>query len=557
MSRLRRSGMPTWPALAALGVAGLIVVIYVWVLAHAPRALTPASEPSLQVDWQAATIAASPAPSGWQPYGADTLLPRSGDGSWLRVRPIAGRWPDGDRLLVIEQPGYGAISRNVDGREIDRRRWSDGRQPGTWHVLGGLVYAIDADARRDGGIVLRLWPHGELDSHPAFALLTPSQLSLRDTTATLISGCLLATMFAFALLALPAGAMLREPVFFAYALYLGSYTFLFYLISGLAFSPLPASLFTADPQWWGRLATGVAVWAATVFLSGFADLRRYAPRLRWAVLGAGWLVLLPTLATQFDDSIRGFMRHLINPLLVLTGPLLLFTAAWAWWRGSRYAGFFLIGWAPLLTITALESAGVVALRPGTPFGDYGQLSAGLFESFVLMFGLGDRAFALQAALELARRQAVADPLTGLYNRRGWRELLDAEPADVVLYLDIDHFKALNDRYGHAQGDEALRHIGAALQARLRRGDLAARYGGEEFVVALYDCTQEDAAAWAEALRADVHALALGPDGAPLTLSVGVAARRDGERIDRWLERADAAMYAAKQGGRDRVVIAAG
>ncbi|WP_020650871.1 GGDEF domain-containing protein [Solimonas variicoloris] len=556
--RARSAPLPSWRALTALLAAALVVALYGWVLGRSPHVATLAASPPLQVDWQAAAAAAGETQPGaaWQPYAAGVRLPRGGAGGWVRVRPAAGTWPDGEQLLAIEQPGFGAVSRFEAGQERERRCWSDGRAGSDWGLLGGIVFPLDADARRDGALLLRWWPHAELDSRPQFALLAPPQLALRDTMATLSSGALLATLAAFALLALPVGALLREPAFFAYALYLGSYALLQLMVTGLAYSPLPVAPLAAAPQWWGRLATGVAVWAATVFLSGFADLRRHAPRMRWLVLAVGWAVLLPTLSAQFGgEALRALVRQLINPLLMLSGPLLLLAAGWAWWRGSRYAGFFFVGWMPLLTITALDSASVLDAPPGTALGDYGALGAALFEAFVLMLGLGDRAYALRGALEQAHRLAGTDALTGLPNRRGWRDALQAQPADVIVYADLDHFKALNDRYGHAHGDEALSWVGAALKARLRRGDRAARYGGEEFVVALYDCSAAEALAWAEALRRDIARLDIDAGGRPLTLSIGVAVRRPAERIERWLERADAAMYAAKQGGRDRVVLA--
>jgi diguanylate cyclase (GGDEF)-like protein len=127
----------------------------------------------------------------------------------------------------------------------------------------------------------------------------------------------------------------------------------------------------------------------------------------------------------------------------------------------------------------------------------------------------------------------------------------------LLFIDVDHFKALNDRHGHEAGDEVLRGIVRCLVAGLRGEDLLGRYGGEELVVALPDCDLARAAETAERLRAAVVRQrpvdAAGAGSPPwTTISVGVAGWRPDERIDAALARADAAMYAAKAAGRDCV-----
>ncbi|WP_432491829.1 GGDEF domain-containing protein [Kineococcus gypseus] len=157
--------------------------------------------------------------------------------------------------------------------------------------------------------------------------------------------------------------------------------------------------------------------------------------------------------------------------------------------------------------------------------------------------------------ETARR----DGLTGLLNRRGLDERLRAPGAAAhhLVMLDVDHFKAYNDRCGHEGGDECLRRVAAALRAALRPGDALARFGGEEFTALLHDGDAAGARASAERLRAAVRALQLPhparPDGVGVvTVSVGVAS---GGTTATLLGRADAALYAAKSAGRDRVRVA--
>jgi diguanylate cyclase (GGDEF)-like protein len=169
---------------------------------------------------------------------------------------------------------------------------------------------------------------------------------------------------------------------------------------------------------------------------------------------------------------------------------------------------------------------------------------------------------LQARL---REQAIRDPLTGLFNRRYLTETLARElargeregrPLSVVL-LDVDHFKALNDAFGHEAGDVMLRALGSFLAEQTRHGDIACRYGGEEFVVVLPGASADAALARAEAWRAAFQELRASCQGKELqaTVSAGVAAfpahARTAEDL---LRRADAAMYEAKHQGRNRVVL---
>ena len=160
---------------------------------------------------------------------------------------------------------------------------------------------------------------------------------------------------------------------------------------------------------------------------------------------------------------------------------------------------------------------------------------------------------LTASLRVARteteRLAATDPLTGLANRRYWNEhlprLLASNPFCVVLLIDLDHFKAFNDTHGHLAGDEMLIAFARAIQKSLPAGDIAARWGGEEFALAVRDGLQ--ARLVADEIRRNV----------PLeqTCSIGMAEHRPGEPVLEVVRRADEALYAAKEAGRDRVVAA--
>jgi diguanylate cyclase (GGDEF)-like protein len=165
-----------------------------------------------------------------------------------------------------------------------------------------------------------------------------------------------------------------------------------------------------------------------------------------------------------------------------------------------------------------------------------------------------------------RTQSIRDPLTGLYNRRYLEESLTRELARCervdkplsVLMIDLDHFKRFNDTHGHDGGDALLTQAGRVLQAHCRAEDIACRYGGEEFTVILPEVDAERARLRAEQIRSAIEKLDvqhLRERLGPVTASIGVATFPDGSReAGELLRRADAALYSAKQQGRNRVVF---
>lgn len=169
--------------------------------------------------------------------------------------------------------------------------------------------------------------------------------------------------------------------------------------------------------------------------------------------------------------------------------------------------------------------------------------------------------ALQNALDQVRQLAVRDALTGIYNRYHLIDVLQHEidnhrrnftPVTITL-LDVDHFKKINDAYGHLAGDQVLQEVVALVKAQIRSIDTLARYGGEEFVCILPNTTEGAALIVAERIRQAVCNAPLLVDGQKIALSVsiGLAEYAPGELLQSWLGRTDRALYRAKQNGRNR------
>jgi len=200
------------------------------------------------------------------------------------------------------------------------------------------------------------------------------------------------------------------------------------------------------------------------------------------------------------------------------------------------------------TITSPVFFAVLSI--GTPTG---MIATGLLTLLIVAADLA----------EDLRRQAIADPLTGLLNRRGLEQQVAPVFASgravsrplVVVLADIDHFKSINDRLGHAAGDAVLKAFAAHLQAAGRKGDLVARVGGEEFAIVLPGLDIHQAVALVEEVRRGVpEALSEVASSDRVTASFGIALVADGEAFENTLGRADSALYRSKKGGRNAVTL---
>ena len=169
---------------------------------------------------------------------------------------------------------------------------------------------------------------------------------------------------------------------------------------------------------------------------------------------------------------------------------------------------------------------------------------------------------LQKAMAELRHLSEIDQMTGLFNRATFLLRLEqarAAAPGVCLLIDVDHFKTINDRWGHATGDQALTAIAGGLRRSVRADDICGRMGGEEFAIYLLGMTGETGALLADRIRLAVEALSVRNDEGhvvPLTVSIGCAADENAATAEMLLRRADLAMYAAKAAGRNQIRLAA-
>ena len=347
---------------------------------------------------------------------------------------------------------------------------------------------------------------------------------------------------------------------------------------------LRALAFAIEAAGWGSLAASAYVSPAVLLLGGNAlnliamGMSVIALRLlleeplRWRLVLAigviGWLGV-----AWFGIVQPNYLYRVLWGSVAITLNMLLNMEALSHgfrWRSSRARTILLLFCVMAVVLVAWRSGQLWfgAYQPGgtsvpSPTNFFYILLSGmqpLFASigFLLLYNE-----ILQGELnQLAR----VDPLTGVKNRLATNEMMDyllarAERKELVLavlMLDADHFKLVNDRFGHAGGDKVLQGMVAAIRSRLRDSDVLGRVGGEEFVVLSPDTSLSGAMSLAERIRQSVEAAAMRVDGkvVPLTLSIGVTTARLGERdAAAVLQRADKALYVAKHSGRNQVAAA--
>ena len=294
----------------------------------------------------------------------------------------------------------------------------------------------------------------------------------------------------------------------------------------------------------------------------------------------GWLWVAPLCAGLLGFAIADrFMRASARPWLWVAAawgalPLLLGGAVIAssgpaspalmWFAlpavtlGARFEPRGMaVGTAYLLGVFA---ASTIAVDPAGA-AEHAQTltaAAALIVSTVILSG------ALVESDRAHRRSSTLDPLTGLFNRNALEQRLadlDGQPSGgkdgsshALLLCDLDHFKRVNDRLGHAAGDAVLQDVAYTMRSSLRAGDSIYRIGGEEILVVLPGASEEDAVAIAERLRQAVRERR--PGGIDVTISIGAAVTKPSRvNTDDLVARADAALYSAKAGGRDTVFVA--
>ena len=313
--------------------------------------------------------------------------------------------------------------------------------------------------------------------------------------------------------------------------------------------------------------------AMVVFLCGCAVVA-IAPFSVLRILHGEWLVaavdatIVLGMTFMLVYALRTQKTRLISALITLFYTVFAVVIVYLRVRSTVFwlypvviANFFLLSIRKAALINCLAIVAVIPLAPrfASSFEFFGALIT------LLLVNVMAAIFSWKTETQRQQLETLAshDPLTGLHNRRSMdaavtrllaRKQRDHEPASLLI-LDLDHFKAVNDTFGHEAGDRVLREVAHLIDRRIRKGtDQVYRFGGEEFVVLLENTRLNDAVSLAEDLRTRLSTEIEGP-GAPVHVSIGCAELNVEESREAWLERADCALYRAKNQGRNRVVAA--
>lgn len=312
--------------------------------------------------------------------------------------------------------------------------------------------------------------------------------------------------------------------------------------------------------------TNLGLLAAYVFVYSFLEVGRNFPRLARLYRGLLYVVAALVVAMLASSASPGVSQVLNLTLLLLAGLAMGLSFVLAL-RGGVQARFYLLGWGVVAVGSMLRAYYFLNLL-GTPVWlEYAHPALNAVGALVLVLATARAARYAEREMHSARQSARTDPLTGLPNRAeldlGLPGLVASAQARghalSVMFIDLDHFKRVNDTWGHGVGDLCLTALARVLRRYVRASDLVARYGGEEFVLVLEGADAAGAGVVASSLRAMVESEGREVAGRRigLTVSVGIASLRPGECAAELLKRADEALYRAKDGGRNRVVLAPG
>jgi diguanylate cyclase (GGDEF)-like protein len=485
------------------------------------------------------------------------VVPYRKHGTWLRV--TLPSLPPEPRLVVNGVAAGRVTLLLPDGRRIERAKTSPAHDAAASSIAAAFALPPEVSA----GDVLWLFTPDRHRQLVDVRLLAASEWRARERLALAFAVAIYGAAIAFAIIAASYWLILRERMFADHALYLAALVVFMTMTLGVFYELFPDGFWARR----GILAQWGFATAAIAFALGFAnrfiDVARHLPRtarwvdrLRFALLALAVAVTLSPVEVPYFGAAMALTVVSINVAFVGLG---VYVAS----KRNRYAGYFLAGWIPLTLCTslrALQGTGFVQVPYET---SYFYSIGVIWEALVLTAGIADRALSFRRERDVAQHLAEHDGLTGALNRRASEERLEehfrrahaASTPLAVFFLDLDHFKSINDRFGHAAGDAVLVAIAGRIKALLRADDILGRWGGEEFVAILPGAPPEAVRATGERIRRAVESEPVHADGEliPVTVSVGVAML--GEDIQASAElvrRADAALYRAKGSGRNRV-----
>lgn len=393
----------------------------------------------------------------------------------------------------------------------------------------------------------------------------------------LFSGIVIAVMIFFSYMSVS----LKKPVYFYFAMHLLSHLILWLTVFGLLRLFFPS----IDLSLAKLLSVSASLIFVTLLAEDFLQLKTVFPRLRKLLLSLLFVIILYYFLGFYLEWIA-FEPPLFGAISLSIYATIIYASIYAMIKSISEAKIFffatigyLIGYT--ITIVGVFASGLIPANNFTLYvGLFGVFIDMIFLSTALSIRIRDtyrkkhailksysedleRAVEEKTKILVAQNQQLVqiskiDPLTQLYNRmeldKQLNKAINESQERLLLLLDVDHFKNVNDTYGHIEGDRVLKELARVLEQSFKEGDIIGRWGGEEFIVLVKLLDVNEAESIAQRV-CDHVAKHFASQKTPVTVSIGAALKNGSkERVD-WIQRADAALYEAKGAGRNRIVLA--
>lgn len=477
--------------------------------------------------------------------------------AWWRItstRPIeAGDEPQ----LVLKAPYLNHVSAWVPGA-VPSGHALHGVDVDPGHSARALLIALPAGLQPGQAIYLRVDAPAAVPM--AVSIESRNQAHRADLWHVAWRSMILTAMILLAILALAFWVGVGDRNFVHLAVTMGAAALYLAVMGGeIRAVPWLAGVMTQGPQA-ARVLACVAAVASNLFLRRYLDLPGNAPRIDRVVMALTWIMASMVLANVLVDDSR--LAVFGNLVVVATALTLLVAGLTLVVRGNRAARFFLVSWLPLILSISMKAVEMIGGWVGPSWLDHAVAGSFALAGLLLTVGLSDKMLELRRDRDRASRQATIDTLTGALSRVAIEQQLSEHVARAhasgaslsVAYVDIDHFKAINDGHGHSVGDACLRFVAMRLRNGLRDSDALGRLGGDEMLIVMPHTALDEAMQVAEHVREAIDNRPLSVDGKllPCSLSLGVAQLVRGEDAGQLLRRADGALYLSKSAGRNRV-----
>lgn len=492
--------------------------------------------------------------------GGPVIFPSSGKPTWFRVVATNDVAAANEPQLVLSSPYLAQIEAWIPGVAVPVHRSLYGDHADLRYSARAIVIDLPRGVKRGEALYLQATTAAPVPMH--VSIEPRDGVHRADLEYTAFRSMVLTTLVVIGALALGfwAGVGERSFLYFSAAV-LAQIIYLGCLGGEFRGVPLMSSLAT-DPRA-ARVAGALGVVFVNMFHRSYLDMKVRQPLMDRLLLG--WTIAMGAIALVMLSTTASWPVLMGNMVLLISTLTLLTSAVRGAFARQRDAYFLLLSWTPIIFSTFVRVLEVMGVVVGPPWLARLFPASFAFAGLLLIVGLAQHMLQLRRDRDRATQLAAQDALTGCYSRRGIEQCLQIEVQRAhaarrplsIAFVDFDRFKQINDTYGHAVGDQCLRIMCQRVRSRTRHRDFLGRYGGDELLMLMPDTSLETAMTLANAIRENVASRPMAVSGLSIdcSLSIGVAELRSDESAQDLIERADAALYASKNAGRDCVTAA--